>query len=606
MKVSVKAIFLSLALLLGLMMTVRADMLAELPKDAPLVIVTKPIADVSSDLNTFLNAIGAPMESPLNLADELSDKMNLPTAIDETRPLAMAVSDPDNAEDSLLLIVPVKNADALKAAFEADPSIKPSITPGIWTLDAGDGSLMYLKPQGEHLKVAPNLELLNLSAGTLGFTFTPEEQKIVEQSHFCCRMNLAAFQEKVAELIDFAKERPELAKNPGMQVMPWYLEQFKNMETVIVGAMVKTTGLHLSVSAKAKSGTALAKSFNGHPKGDFSILGKLPNKEFATAVALNFEPQALAELNNDFFTLLNKAQTDTPADQQTAPVLAPEDMKQIQDAMAQALKTYGNKGGYAEYTTMMAAPTGNMFDTVNYQGVFECRDAKAMQTNLVKIMPLVEKLMNQAMKIPFTYKTDAGQAAAKSYDLLTVDMTQVMQEAAGAQNAPAANAKMVLNEYLCFLPNNKMVFAMNPQHLEELLKFQDSPAGDGLDKNPLIVEAAKNLPPQANAYFFTNLGAAMRQIMMRQQQQGNMDPGMMMMAGLFSSMQGTIAGSAVMENEHLNGTCVIPASLIQNFVLMFTQMQSGMGQPMPGGPTMMEEDIEYEEGAPVDESEQTP
>jgi hypothetical protein len=197
--------------------------------------------------------------------------------------------------------------------------------------------------------------------------------------------------------------------------------------------------------------------------------------------------------------------------------------------------------------------------------------------------------------LPMTYTSDAGQVNGQSFDEVAFDLSQLpippeMQQ--GMRMALGGN--LTVTEQIARLDNQRIAMAIGQGNLEQALNVVKNSPGT-LDKQAEVAKVAAHLPAKANVIGFANVGKSMAAAM--EQQAGAMDPGMMMMMGMFSQIQGTVGYAGTLQEGMASGELFVPTELIQSVVQMGMAMTAGMGPP--GGGMEMEEEPEEDEAEPA-------
>ena len=234
--------------------------------------------------------------------------------------------------------------------------------------------------------------------------------------------------------------------------------------------------------------------------------------------------------------------------------------------------TQGNEGA--------GAKRGKMF------GIGRYSELDKMMANSPKIMPVASRIAEQVgFKIILDYKSRAGTVMGLPYDEILIDLSEMEVPAeVKAMLAMQWGGKLLIEEQFCKLDDERLAFSMSyggGNHLEELVKFIRSGQA-GLDKDASIINAARDLPAQANVFMFSNIGTAMRSAM------GQMPPEAQMFAGMMSQLKGVVAGSVILEEGSVKTQLHVPTETLQSIVdmvkpILEMQMMMEQQQAIPAG-----------------------
>ena len=553
----------------------RPDVLNMIPSDSAVVIVTQPLAKVTQQVNTFIQRLGVPMENPVDIATLAGGQLGLGSEIDVNRACGLAIGNLELPQETLLAFVPVaKNAELVMGQLAATGGARPTATAGILQLPTGG---VFAKASGQYIVVGGSEALLQqLGSKPLGVKLSDAEMSLLDTSLAACKLEMASAVKGGQEAMMTA-----MNMNPQMQTMPGTKDMFTTMftllaeaDTLFAGIGVRTDGIGISSLLTAKPGTELAQMLSDHPTTGIAPLNALPAKPFLVASVANLRGSALAGLTDRLIEpMIASAGDAVTADEQS----------QIKQIILETMKQY-RAGAYAEYVSPMT-PAGGP-GPKKIMGMFGCTDSARMMVLAKQSMPLMTKVMQHYAKMAMSYNDAAGQIAGRDYaeftvDFSTMDMPPESLEAMKAQ----FGGETTMTEQLCAVDKNNIAIGVGPDSLAELLNSVDSGQG-GLGEDPAIVQAARNLPSQANVYAFMPIGNMVRQAL----SQPNTPPQAMMMAGSFMQIQSAIGGSATLADGMVRTDAFIPNEPLQAAAMFVQMMMGAMGGPGagpgmgPGGP----------------------
>ncbi|MCK5270029.1 MAG: hypothetical protein KAJ46_04560, partial [Sedimentisphaerales bacterium] len=382
----------------------------------------------------------------------------------------------------------------------------------------------------------------------------------------------------------------EIQKHPSLpKIINMAMDRMVELEGAAMGGLLSDKGISLKYNIQAAKGSTLAKYLSNHPTTDISGLAAVPDGRFIMVGTYKFDPRLVIDPVN---AIIDAVAADASLSEKVD-AAALKKLKTVISSLY-SLCSSGAQGGYLSDT---AAPPGsatlNMIGINSYQGnVSESMDL------LAQACPLLTDILNKAgFTLPITYKSNAGEAGGLSYDEMSIDFSKLPlpPEAMQAFNSnPMWGAKW----YYCKSGSNKMISAMSPALLSEGAALVKS--GSTLSNNADITEVAGELPRQANAYAFINVGNYIQfavsmmqaQAQMQMKAQGSQQPnpmmGMMSMMGMmFSQVKGSVGVCYILADDGVNMEIFVPHSLIQNAAntvkMMMGGMMGGMGGPQPGG-----------------------
>lgn len=556
----------------------RAAVLDELPSDSQIVIVCKPLAELSAKVNQLMMTIGVPMEQEMVLADMLGAQLSLPGLIDSKREMGIAIGNVQDAENSIVAIVPITDAAAVKQAM----------LDGSFTQD-GDYFVseienVAVRPIGSYFAASSNKEYLDQQLkSSKGVKLTSTDKALLAQNDIAAVFRLNSF---VPELLVEAREEmnaeidndPCVAEYSSVKLLAnQALDRVSEVEMAIAGLRMTDAGFNISLRAYNKKGSPLADFCSGHaPLKGLDMLQGVPNKPYALAGAYSFDAAK--------FMPLYQALADAVL--QDEKLMTKVDKGGITKLMAATESIYPLfKGmGFVQYAN-------NPGETAQTQaGVVYWNDAeKARQINK-DLATAVTKLANEIAanfvenpNIKYEYNLDAGEAGSTSYDTIAIDISQLPlpQEIMSAITAKwGGQAK--LTQQVAYLNSGTMAYSMGNIELADVIDSVQSKTA-GIAANSEIMATAKQLPKNSNAMVFMHLGNMIRNMMT----DPNLPPQAMMMMGMFSQMPGTMGISVGLEENYMDVEYHIPMTLVQTAAQMGMQMFGGMmGGPGAAGPGM--------------------
>ncbi|MCK4628935.1 MAG: hypothetical protein KAT56_08015, partial [Sedimentisphaerales bacterium] len=384
----------------------------------------------------------------------------------------------------------------------------------------------------------------------------------------------------------------EIQKHPSVpKIINMAMDRMVELQGVAVGGLLGDKGISLKYNIQAVKGSTLAKYLSNHPTTDVSGLAAVPDGRFIMAQCYKFNPRLLIDPVN---AIIDAVAADASLSEKVD-AAALKKLKTVISSLY-SLCSSGVSGGYLPNT---AAPAGgampNMVAINSYQGnVGEIMDL------LAQACPLLTDILNKAgLTLPIIYKSNAGEVGGLSYDELSVDLSKLPLPPEAMQaftSNPMWGTGAAMKWYYCKSGSNKMISAMNPALLNEGVTLLKS--GSGLSNNADITEVAGELPRQANAYAFINVGnyvqlavsmmqaqaQAQAQMKTQDNQQPNPMMGMMSMMGtMFSQIKGSVGVCYILADDGANMEIFVPHSLIQNAANTVKMMMGGMMGGMPPG-----------------------
>ncbi len=593
MKNIIMVVLASLILTGGLCPAAAPAIFNEIPADAILVVATKPISELGPKMTAFAQQMGfLSPDMPISVDQMLAMQMGIPGLLDASQGIALAFTDLDNMEESMAVYIPVTDS---KAALSMMGAAEDAAAPGTWSVpDKG----MFLKPFPKHLLLCNSAQnLAKVSSMTKGIKLDGPDQQLFDKSDAAVFFKLGTvlppLREKMkAELSQDA----QLNQNPGMaNLMNMGVDRLCELQNLCAGLRLGKSGLNLNIEAQAQPGSVMANYLSNHPKTDVSALAHLPTGNFITATSFKWDPKVATNL-------INTAVEAISSDPQLAGKINAEDMTELKKQLTQMFSQMDG-GGMALYSPANPNPAGGMqmVSIVDYPNIQQIlKSAGSLSAAFTKVSG------QMGWKVPMTFTPNAGKVEGLSYDEAIVDLSQMNVPAETAQAmAMVTGGKNTMAKQICVINEHQTAACTGEGALQQAITIaKTNPVG--LDKDANIVQAAANLPSQANMLVFVNVGPYMQSamgMMANMQGQQGMNPMVMMMAGMFSQIQGTVGISAILENGRVQTEIFLPAELIQSLARTAMQATMGAQQGMQSGMEPEENQPEDNEKSGTNESE---
>ena len=574
------------------------DVLSQIPAEAALVVATQPLAAINTKTDLLAHQLGMPPEQPLHPGDMLGAKLGMAGMIDGSRSLGLAITNLMDAENSLIAFVPVTDAQGALSALQANGATEAANAAGVWNCPAINSSV---KAAGRYLLISPTAKPLStFGQAASSVRLDNLDSDLFSRSDVACRVNLASLmpmfrQMATARLASDAK----VSSNPGLQnIANMAIDRLCELKSVSIGLNLGQDGVNISMCCQTQQASKLAAFLSNHPTTDISQLAQLPdNAVYAYALAMNGN-KMVGPIN----AVLDSAFEALAADPNLAGTLTGQDITELKalvgDLYASAFT--GAVGVYASAPGAAAMPPAH-----NQMTLTTMTDASRVLAAGERACPLITRIAGRfGIDLPMAYQKNAGTIAGMSYDQTTVDLSHLplpppMLQAMTANLGGGTSYK----QEVCKLDDRRIATGVGPGSLEKLVSFVQS-GQPGLDKNAAFAKAAKNVHAKANLIQVVDLRQAMQmslqsmqaqmQAQMQAAQQGqNAQPGMDpmamsmamgMMGGLATMVQGTAAGSVLIENGSIQVEAFLPNELVQSVGMIVQSLTSGAAGMPPGGP----------------------
>ena len=475
------------------------DILQEMPQDAQLVVLTKPLDGISTKADRLVKMLGLPLAPPeeqINIAQLLGMALageGLMVEIDSTRPLGLAAPQLENLDKMPLIYLPVK--DALSKIETLETLVKVPEAENIWCCKED----VYVKPVGDYLIMTEELNLLtDLAQKPKGVKLSPADQNLIDQSDVALFVKVGAVMPMLRQqaLLGLAQE-PDLQQHPSIvKFLTLVVSRFCEFEQAGVGLSLLEEGISLKLSGQAQADTNLARYFSNHPKTSVSVMNKLPAGEVIEAFAIQFDPKLI---NGPIQALLDALVADPTVSEK----INPDDLKALRTNFTKMMEL-----SYSEPVAVgMYMPKELGAGDLKVIELYTMSNAEEAFQLYPQLFPLITKIVEQAgFNLPITYKKDAGTVEGYSYDEMTVDLSYLPLPPEVLQlYAQMFGGKAAITEQICKLDNNLYAATMGKDCLPEAVALAKDKTGT-LDKNPGIAKTAQHLPSQANVMFFLDLG----------------------------------------------------------------------------------------------------
>ncbi|MBN1764819.1 MAG: hypothetical protein JW860_06140 [Sedimentisphaerales bacterium] len=572
-KKSLLLTIIALCLMIGFGQTVSAggvpEVLKEMPADSMVVIATHSLDKISPKINAFAGQLG--LSTPgLNVEDMLWQQLGLMGLVDPAGGFGLCIRDIMQGKNAAVGYIPVNNT---QQAIEALKNPIPQNTPL-----PGDIHLTmfgtYVKPSGKYLLMAANPEILStISASAKGVKLNSVAQEVFSQSDEAAFINLATLMPMAKGMIMMgAMSDPEIQKHPCLgQIITMMSERVGEIQDVSIGINVDQTGINLKIYLQSQSGTTLSKYLSNHPATNLSRLAGLPGQNYILAGTMNLDKRIFIDPAN---AIIDAVAADTTLSDK----VKPSDLEELKNLFTKMAVT---KGGFGMYmptaSTSAPAPGFKQIIIGNFENARDC------MKHYDEMCSLITRISTQAgFPIVMSYKKSAGEANGVTYDELTTDMSQLpMSEQEKQGMAAVYGGQMAFVQQIAFLDDNLFVSTSGAGTINEALTLAKNKSA-GLSSQANITNVAGNLPDKANVIIFVDINKYMQfvmQMMKASVPQEQMMP-MMMMAGIFSQVKGTVGATVLLEDGTIKNEAYLPIDMIQSLVQIGQMMGGGMG---PGG-----------------------
>ncbi|MBN2209800.1 MAG: hypothetical protein JW709_00240 [Sedimentisphaerales bacterium] len=563
-----------LALLTNCCFAVAPTVLRDVPGDAALILATQPLSELSIKADSYARKMGLPIapEEPIDLGAMLSGKLEIPGLIDPSRGLALIITDLEQAEETLMLFLPITDPKTAADVLTGNGATPHPDMPGAFQRMGEDSVAMVV---GNYLAMASDVEQFKkLSELKKGVTLSASDAKVFAENDVAAVINLAGIMPKLREqMLEGLANMPEEAKTSGNeQMMTMMVDRISECQTVTLGFRLGDAGINMVVNMLAKPGSTLATYLANNTKTTPAALAKLPagSMIFGGSVALN--PEVMSSL------------MDALIDMNLAAVKEENINKEEIIALRDVLhKTYesNNKGSFALYTP--SAPSGsgmNMCMVVHQDNL-----AETMKLSKSSIEALNKLYQQGDGKMPvITYTENAGKVGDLSYNEVVADLSQMEMNPEGMQALTMVFGSPKFTVQSALVKENIMASGIGEGMLEQAVSLVNN-STTSLDKQAGVAKAAQNLPPQANAYLFVDIQGysqfVMQMMMGMAQQNPEATQGMMIAMGMMGQLQGTAGWAATAEDGILKTEAFIPMETVQSVanigMMMLQSMGGGMG-----------------------------
>jgi len=551
------------------------EVLSQMPASAMLVVVTKPLDSLNGKVNTYIQQPGttAPgTEEPFNITQmlmgEVSGVLGAPVTIDGTKGIGITLLNIMAEKKSIVAYIPVTDIKGLIDSL----ANKEAAAGGFWKVNN-----LYIGTAEPYLMVTDDSNIpVQLGQTPKGVKLTTAQTELAGRSDIVAVIKLNELMQTArGKITAKVMSDPNMQQHPSMtQLANMTADRLGELQSAAIGVQMTAKSVNLHINLQTQEGSKLAQFLSNQPMLDISSLQNLPLGDFMAAGYASMNPKSfIGPVDAVFNALIN--------DPTVTDKVGKDNITELKSLMDQSMNIGSQGGSFAMYLPTAGTPGPLQRDFI---GINICTAEYLAQYQQLqqKMLPLMSKILQAVgLNLPMTYQQNAGTAAGKSYDALTVDMSQMpmlpqqrmMLQMQGMEN-------LTYSVLMCKVDNNKLASAASKELLEKLINHQAGGTGlNGLNSNPSIMALAQELPPRSNVLYVVDLGNFIKAQMAQ--------PGMQMnpMAMMFGSIKGTIGCSAIIESGEVKGTVVLPAELIQSFVqmgMMMGQMMAPQGGPGQG------------------------
>ncbi len=549
---------------------VPTAILQQVPADAQLIVATGPLGAVNKKVSALVAQLGipGPQGQPMDVLNMFSAELGLPGALDPAGSAVLVIGDLTKAEQSMMAFLPVLDTQGALTALNAE---KDATFVGLWKVDRLDG---YAVTEGKHLIISPSPEYLqSLKSLPKGPTLLPLDQQLFESNDIAVKVNLTAAMPMARGMISMQlMNNPDFIQNPArMKLINLGLDRLSEIAGGSLGLRLHDAGLNYRLNLHATPGSKLAAFLDNHPSADPADLTKLPQGSYASAGVAAIDGSKFQPALDAIFDFLG-----------TEPSLkekvTPEKLTQLRSLIDIKMTGKGAFGSYIPDNMTPGAPVPQAF--MGYYTYSEPVDTLLEKGK--KATPAVSEIAQAfGFQVPMTYQSAVAKAGDLSYDEVRVDMSALPLPPQTRQQYMAMwGPDLVFKEQFCKIDDHTLAVGLGEGQIEKIVAFARE-GGAGLDRDPDIQIALKNLPPKAGFYSFVHLGNYIRQML------SAMPPQMMMMGGMFTQIQGVAGMCVSMDDGSLQLEAHLPSKTIQSIgqaIMPFMMMmQGGMQQGPPPG-----------------------
>ena len=524
------------------------DMIAQLPADAQLIVATRSLNELNTRVSGLVNQLGLPLPDTqpgsVDILAKIGEETGLGGHLDASRGMALIVGDFMQGEQTMSVMIPVKDAKSTLNALDAQKHTSMTDT---WVVDSLDS---IVSPMGKYLLIAPaggNFQYFK-NAGK-GAKLNTIDSKLFADSDIAVSVNLKTIMPMARGLISMQlMGQPKVAQNPtAMQAINVGLDRVAEIAGVSFGLSFVSNGLSYDLNVHTVDDSMLSSALTGHPAADMKSLSKVPDGTLATATVAKLDGSKFAPILESLLNIL-------AGDAALTEKIGADTIAAIRELVNMKMTQEGVQASYASAAGTPGAAGGQ--NIIGYSRYSESVDALIAKGKA--LTPKISEIMTQfGLPLKMEYVADAGKTNGLSYDLIKVDMsgladlTPQMRQQLTSQWGP----EMTMNELICKLDDHTLIYSVGSGNLEKIVSHAKS-GGAGLDKNAGIQSVHKELPANASVYTYYHVGNALRQ------QLSTMPPQVMMMAGMLTQIQGVIGTAVTMDQGSLQISAHVPRETI--------------------------------------------
>ncbi len=544
------------------------DVLSAMPEKSQVIIATKSLDKVAEKIMNFGTKIGTPL--PITDTSDISNMLLMSLGItgelDGSSSIGIAIQDLKNPEETAMLFLPLKDPEEALKLSEAQ---KNEAAPGVWSLPSGSDYAIVTKKYT--VICSSPTKLANLKDIPKGAKLSQTDLKLFEKSDIAASMNITPFIEEAKSALEKSIQmNPMFQSDPNYKfIMDFYISLLEEMDSGALGLRLSDLGVNLNINLNAKKGSDLAKGLSGHPMINTTELKSLPSQAYWMAMAFATNSDSLKPL---FDTIFEKVKSN----QELTKDMTEKELKQLKESIFSMLQSNWSAALYLMPNNPSAPGT---FPGFKFLGTYKLNDAKTTYENMKNMFnsPFYKNMYSDMI-----YTPNAGKVGNVSFDTWKLDMTKQMESNPAYEQLKTQMGNIFKMTMNYAIPDNKtMVIAgasgeeVNKDVIKEVIEFPKS-GKTSLADDFSLQTTAKGLPKNANGYLFFHIGNYVRFIA------SAAPPQVMMMAGMFTQIQGTVGTSITMDNGSLQMDTHIPIDTIQQVTMMVTQMMQMMQGPPPG------------------------
>ena len=532
----------------------NTDLLSLVPADAEAVLVTEPLDQLSKHFDAFGRAARLPVMPPdqaFSFEQHIAQMTGAQVNIDGSRGLALAVTSLMGASQTLVVLLPVTDAQAFVKAAAAEQVAQSE---NLWSMPDGE---TYLLPLKKYVALSPDTNaLIAYQNASHGLKLSAANAQLVNTNQAAAVIKLRSVT-PMAGMMLMMQAQQQLQNNQAGQspatagLMQLAAQRIGELESLAIGLRFDDAGAYVQQNLQAVAGSTLASYLAGSPTTSVEPLNKLPAGSVVGASVISLDKKMLADPLLTVFSLLG---SDANVDRQSL-----DNLNTKLTALAEVFLDQPIAGG--TYLSSDAAQPGNI-------RIGHLAQAEKVLALVRESMPLLGKIAEQAgSPLPFSYQAQAGKMGDTPYDAV-------------ATTVPQASP----TRFIAAVGKNKLVSADSEGAFKEALQLAQGQGALGQD--PAIAQAAQKIAPQANCFVFVNM-SLLSQAFAGQMQSASPPAGFLGQGFVdaLAKLRGTCAASATLSDGRLESQTFVPAEFVRTTIAAFMQFQmTRMQQQMQAEP----------------------